>query len=177
MTFDEYAEQELWALTGEAKRLVNMGWNARGKFGDEWRAPCDSQNAESDTQSGLSCTGGVQGGGEAVAYEYWWKDSPRIKSVDKAARVPVGAEGLICRPLVYGDAHPSASVPDGWIYEAPQDAFGDHRDEVWTLDELGGIELMDIDDARAEWRSSDVGIIAWQPTNLKRPAPPEGAKR
>lgn len=60
-----------------------------------------------------------------------------------------------------------------WVYDSPTDVFGDYRDEVWALDEMGNIELMDIDDARAEWRSNDVCIIAWQATGLTRPQPPQ----
>lgn len=28
MTFDQYAEQHLQGMTGTAKQMVNMGWNA-----------------------------------------------------------------------------------------------------------------------------------------------------
>lgn len=35
MTFDEYAEKYLSALTGEAKKLVQMGWNGCQEFGNK----------------------------------------------------------------------------------------------------------------------------------------------
>lgn len=35
MTFEEYSEKYLQALTGEARRLVQMGWNGHAEFGGD----------------------------------------------------------------------------------------------------------------------------------------------
>lgn len=53
MTFDEYAEEHLWALTQDGKRLVMMGWNARGEFGE--KAP-----VEQPVKASVSAMGDIQ---------------------------------------------------------------------------------------------------------------------
>ena len=53
--------------------------------------------------------------GEAVAYEYWWPESPRMKRICKAVELEKMGGNLISRPLIYGDVHPTnTAVPKGW---------------------------------------------------------------
>lgn len=61
-----------------------------------------------------------------------------------------------------------------WIYRAPSHGEGDYLGQVWALDRLGEVEILDAEDAIAEFRSGDdAEIVAFQPTGLKRPNPPQ----
>lgn len=53
MTFDEYSDKYLQALTDEARRLVQMGWNARGSHGN-YQGILDSSACE--VPEGLDAT-------------------------------------------------------------------------------------------------------------------------
>lgn len=62
---------------------------------------------------------------------------------------------------------------DGWIFRSPMHGEQDYCGQVWTVDHLGEIELLSIEDAQAEFKTGEVGeIVAFKPTGLNRPGVP-----